>query len=61
MRSNVAVRVKLDVEATKKMLAESLAELEPTPYEDIEARLRVHAGALVQLSLPLTVIAGPRR
>lgn len=28
--------VKLDVEATKRMLAESLAELEPTPYEDLE-------------------------
>lgn len=36
LTSKVCVVVKLDVDATKKLLVESLAELEPTPHEDVE-------------------------
>lgn len=34
--TNLAVMVKPNVEATKKLLAELLAEPEPSPYEDLE-------------------------
>lgn len=50
---NLAAVVKLDLEATEKMLEEPLAELELRPDEGYTARLRLHVVALVQLALPL--------